>query len=427
MRSDSIFGEKVFGEKVLLTVRAKSVSACVCVVGVGFVGESLVREFSKVHKTIGYDISTARINHLRPAFSDCPNAVLSSDETVLAHGTHYLIAVPTLLGADRSVDTTHLNNAIQMVLSYARPGCTIVIESSVSVGTTRKLLGAHTDMYCGMSPERIDPGRISPAPADIAKVVSGLTPDALIQIQKLYTRAFTNIVAVSSPEVAEMTKLFENCYRMVNIAYVNEINDACLEHGIDPREMMAAAATKPYGFSSFTPGLGVGGHCIPVNPFYLFENNHDLPVLRQATKRTLARPKRMASVFHEHATKQMRKPRFTRSKPRILVAGVAFKPGQSSIEQSPAAQFLGHLRRQGCSKLSFYDPLVKQRSVTFAEKLKTPQWTAKHILDNYDAVAVCMSQEKVDMSVLDSLPEVCNTMIIHNLLHNRLRIGCSCQ
>ncbi|KAF2150171.1 nucleotide sugar dehydrogenase [Myriangium duriaei CBS 260.36] len=409
MRSDSIFCEKTVSEQVLLTLPTRPFTIpdiCVCVIGVGFVGESLVREFSTAYRTIGFDISSKRITQLRPAFNDRPNASLSADESVLAHGTHYLIAVPTLLGEDQAVDTTHLNSAIHTVLRYAKPGSTIVIESSVSVGTTRRLLGAYSDMHCGMSPERIDPGRISPAAYEIPKIVSGLTPQALDHIQQLYSRAFNKIVPVSSSEVAEMTKLYENCFRMVNIAYVNEISDACLSHGIDSGEVFSAAATKPFGFMpGFQKGLGVGGHCIPVNPFYLFENNPDLPVLRQATKRTLARPKRMATGFYALAKKQMRSSKMTKSKPRILVAGVAFKPGQSSVEQSPAAQFLNQLRRKGCSRLAFYDPLVRQRSVTYAEKLKTQHWTAKQIMEEFDAVAVCMKQEKMDLSVLEGLPE----------------------
>ncbi|KAI6912549.1 UDP-N-acetyl-D-mannosamine 6-dehydrogenase [Hortaea werneckii] len=192
-----------------------------------------------------------------------------------------LLNVPTLLKADWSVDTRHLESAIDMVTSHARPGSTIVIESSVSVGMTRQLLGAYTDRYfCGMSPERVDPGRTVPAAHDIPKVISALTPKALERMQEVYSKTFRTVVPVSKPEVAEMTKLFENCYRMINITYVNEIADACQKANIDVNELVDAAATKPFGFQAFRPGLGVGGHCIPINPFYLMANN-DLPATPQ--------------------------------------------------------------------------------------------------------------------------------------------------
>lgn len=209
--------------------------ACVCVIGVGYVGESLLAQFGSVVNAIGYDISPDRIAALRIKHINNSRIQLTNDPTDLAKGTHFLIAVPTLLRDDHSVDLECVKSAINLIITFAPPNSSIVIESSVPVGTTRRLLTPHkTAFHCGMSPERIDPGRISPTAEQIPKVVSALTPKAMKQIFALYAMVYETLVPVSKPEVAEMTKLYENCYRMVNIAYVNEIADACVGHGIDP-------------------------------------------------------------------------------------------------------------------------------------------------------------------------------------------------
>jgi len=147
-----------------------------CIVGVGYVGESLLKHFGDHYTTIGFDNSPKRIEDLQKKYSHDSNITLTTDESLLATATHYLISVPTHLKEDQSVDMTHLKGAIRLVITYARPGCTIVIESSVSVGTTRSLLQQYQDngIYCGMSPERVDPGRVESAATDISKIISGL-------------------------------------------------------------------------------------------------------------------------------------------------------------------------------------------------------------------------------------------------------------
>lgn len=227
----------------------------VCIVGVGYVGEILLKEFGSVFPAIGFDISEKRLETIKPDFARLKNVRLTSSTEVFKEATHFCISVPTLLREDKSVNTDHLIRAIAMVTANARPGSTIVIESSVSVGMTRALLGPFSSRFhCGMSPERVDPGRTLPAAHEIPKIISALTEPALLSMHKVYSQAFKTVVPVSKPEVAEMTKLFENCYRMINIAYVNEIADACERQQIDVDEVVAAAATKPFGFQSFKPG-----------------------------------------------------------------------------------------------------------------------------------------------------------------------------
>lgn len=371
--------------------------ACVCVIGVGYVGESLLKNFAGSTNCIGYDISETRIAALQSTTSS-KNVQLTTDASSLKKGTHFVIAVPTPLREDHSVNLDYVTSAIKTIVAVARPGSVIVIESSVPVGTTRRLLGPYKTIFnCGMSPERIDPGRISPSAAQIPKIIAALTPKALNAIYALYALVFETLVPVSTPEVAEMTKLYENCYRMVNIAYVNEISDACRGHGIDPQEMISAASTKPFGFQPFYPGLGVGGHCIPVNPWYLLQNNKRLPVLQLATELMLDRPSELAHRFFADCVKE------ASGTPRILVVGLGFKKGQASLSGSPAVSFAKTLSELGCAKLAFFDPSIAKADVGWMEKLDDPYWTASWIDARFDAVALCNQSDLIDISVVDNL------------------------
>ncbi|KAK5453633.1 hypothetical protein LTS15_006820 [Exophiala xenobiotica] len=375
----------------------------VAIVGVGFVGEALLREFSHVHHTIGFDISDARINDLRTKYKGEERMTLTTDETALDQATHFLISVPTLMKADHSVDVSYLKSALSTVFRHAKPGSTIVIESTVSVGTTRQLFSSVQQHFnCGMSPERVDPGRTFPAACDIPKIISGLTPSALEVIERLYSTVFNRVVPVSKPEIAEMTKLFENCYRMINIAYANEVSDACRTLGLDPNEVIDAAATKPYGFQAFRPGLGVGGHCIPVNPSYLLQTCPNLPVLEQSTKIMRERPLKLARELHSHCCSTALAS--TDLRPRILVIGVGFKPGQSVLSHSPGIDFANELQNCGCDRLAFYDPLVSQSAVPWMEKLEDDAFNPSEVAADFDVVAVCTRQHGVDFSVLEHLP-----------------------
>ncbi|KAL3421574.1 nucleotide sugar dehydrogenase [Phlyctema vagabunda] len=371
----------------------------VCVVGVGYVGTELLSAFGRVFTSIGFDVSQDRLNHIKPEFEHLEKVTLTSDASQLSRGTHYLISVPTNLHKDNSVDATHLKTAIQMVTSCARPGSTIVIESSVSVGMTRSLLAKYKGILnCGMSPERVDPGRVSPTLVEIPKVISALDAESLDNINDIYSQVFQKVVPVSRPEVAEMVKLYENCYRMINIAYVNEIADACVAKGMDPNEVIDAASTKPFGFQAFRPGLGVGGHCIPINPYYLLTNN-TLPVLEHSAQRMAGRPRKLATEIHEEHSQNLA----PHQRLRVLVVGIAFKPGQDVISCSPGLSFAAAMSDLGCESLKFYDPLVSQKNVVWMDKLETGSFNSSHLDANFDLVVICMRQTGVDFGVLGDL------------------------
>jgi nucleotide sugar dehydrogenase len=244
----------------------------VAVIGCGYVGSHLAASFGKHFRVIALDVSEARIQQLKKDDSFPSQVTFTTDANDLSEVSHFLIAVPTILKDDNSIDDSHLKAAIETVKQVASQESTVVIESSVAIGMTRALLKplmTELGLKGGMSPERIDPGRVEPAAHAIPKVVSGLddiTVGSLDSILQIYSTVFNTIVPVSRPEVAEMTKLFENCQRMVIASYANEMSDACESLNIDPYEVTSACATKPFGYLPFLPSLGVGGHCIPVNP-----------------------------------------------------------------------------------------------------------------------------------------------------------------
>ncbi|KAJ4264279.1 hypothetical protein NW762_005475 [Fusarium torreyae] len=384
----------------------------VAVIGVGFVGTGLVDSFSTKYEIMGFDISEDRLEFLRGEFSARPNVSFTSNESDLAKATHFLISVPTLLRSDKTIDLSYLRSALRRVEQWARPGCTVVIESSVSVGLTRELLGPlakANGLFAGMSPERIDPGRTEPPMRSIPKVVSGLDdviPGSLDAIVRLYGRVFDSIVPVSKPEVAEMCKLYENCQRMMCIAYANEMADACQGLGIDPFEVSRAAATKPFGYLPFTPSLGVGGHCIPVNPYYLL-SNCDFPLLEACADKMNRRPADMAKRIVGDLMgngKLMRRDSGIDMEKRVLVVGVGFKAGQDHLVNSPGLQLAKELKKLDID-VHFADSLVKQSAIPDIPRLADEEWT-KEQLETFDTIVVSFRQWGMDFDILDQVTDV---------------------
>ena len=332
----------------------------VLVVGAGYVGEQLVRSFSQHYSVFALDISEARRSSLRAQFAEHSSVrvIGSLSDSVAAQAFDLaLISVPTILRADcQSVDSAHIQAAAATVLPHARPGSTVVVESSVTVGMTRQLFAAFRarGVYVGFSPERVDPGRTSPAFEQISKVVSGIDAASLAQVQRFYEPVFASVVSVASLETAEFSKLFENCQRLMLVAYVNEMADVCASKGIDIHEVCAASATKPFGYTAFSPSLGAGGHCIPVNPWYILANC-EAPLLREAARRNQARPAEKALEIAA-AAKRIAEGRGV-SQARVLMLGLAFKPGQASLAYAPAFTAAQHLTQHGLA-VSYLDDAV---------------------------------------------------------------------
>lgn len=356
----------------------------ICIIGVGYVGEHLLEIFSKEFNVTGIDTCKEKVRKLKDKYTgfndtgqNCIKITDSFDDTLSTYDV-FLICVPTLLTATKQVDTRPLESVKKQLKGKVKKGSLIVVESSVSVEGTRQIFGEfhQKGIHVGFSPERIDPGRKLPAASDIPKVVAGIDNESTKKITDVYKHVFKRLVPVSSLECAEMSKLFENCFRMVNIAYVNEITDMCDTLGIDSAEMIAASGTKPFGFMPFYPGLGVGGHCIPVNPYYLLRDGH-LPVLEMSTKLMEERPiKKAKQLIKMHPLAK-----------RALVVGLGFKKGESLLDNSPNYEFYKELEKKW--DVTVYDPIVQKqnRRVDGIQYLLSTDFVAKH-LNKFDLIIV---------------------------------------
>lgn len=215
---------------------------------------------------------------------------------------------------------------------------------------------------------------------------------------------FDTVIPVSKPEVAEMSKLYENCQRTIAIAYANEMADACQGLGIDPFEVAHTAASKPFGYLPMYPSLGIGGHCIPVNPIY-FMSTCNLPLLQQAHERTMSRPSRIASQLLISLLEDTQRKHGATHRPSLLVVGVGFKSGQSDLSNSPGLQLLNYMRQSGEVDLMFCDPLVNQEAIPEVPKLKESSWKTD-VLRTFDAIIVAAKQPGLDLNVLETLSDV---------------------
>ncbi len=281
------------GMKEQLLSRINDRSAVIGVVGLGYVGLPLAMEFAKVgFKVIGYDISVKTCENLMQGIShiqDIPSLdvaeqvkagrfIATADESRLKECDAVSIAVPTPLSKTRDPDMSFVQAATEAIARNCHPGMLVVLESTTYPGTTREVMQPRIeaqgytvgrDVFLAFSPERVDPGNAKWHTKNTPKVVGGVTPDCVTVASALYSSCIDTVVPVSSAEAAELVKLLENTFRAVNIGLVNEMAIVCDKLGVDVWEVIDAAATKPFGYMKFTPGPGIGGHCIPLDPHYL--------------------------------------------------------------------------------------------------------------------------------------------------------------
>ncbi len=350
------------------------------VIGLGYVGLPLVVAFAEAgEQVVAVDIDLEKVariaagdSYIEDIDSDRLTAVLESIKTTtdyraLADTEAVVICVPTPLSANREPDLGPLTGASRAVGEVLRHGQLVVLESTTYPGTTRERLvpllteGSGLTVGDGLnvafSPERVDPGRTDYTLRNTPKVVGGMTPTCLERAVELYSRVCDNVVPVSTPEAAELTKLLENIFRSVNIALVNELAILCKRMGIDIWEVVDAAATKPYGFMPFQPGPGMGGHCLPVDPFYLAwrarEFDMSIEFIELAGKVNQQMPYYCVELI-EHALNDGTKP--IRGS-RIGILGVSYKGGVGDMRESPALRIMRVLRERG-AELVYHDPFV---------------------------------------------------------------------
>jgi UDP-N-acetyl-D-glucosamine dehydrogenase len=357
----------------------------VAIVGAGYVGLPLARVFADAGKRVLLvDVDADRVAMLNAGESyieDVPTEVLRPlvEQGLVAATTDYdevretdaiLVALPTPLSKQREPDLRILVTATSEIAKRLRKGHLVVLESTTYPGTTREQvqpileagsgLEAGTDFHLAFSPERVDPGREDWTTKNVPKVVGGVTEASTEAAAALYASAIDRVHPVSSPEAAELTKLLENIFRSVNIALVNELAMLCDRMGIDVWEVVEAAATKPFGFMSFKPGPGLGGHCIPIDPFYLTwkarEFGFQTEFIELAGKVNEAMPyfcRSLVSQALNHSKERSLKGS------RILVLGVAYKPDISDVRESPAVKIIGLLQNAGAD-VAYHDPHVPE-------------------------------------------------------------------
>ena len=355
-------------------------NAAVAVIGLGYVGLPLVLRFSEVgFRVIGLDIDAAKverlnrcesyIEHIKPAsIADARRRgfAATTDFSRVREADAIIICVPTPLKRHREPDLSFVLNTTDAIVPHLRPGQIVCLESTTYPGTTEEELkpriesaglAVGADVFLAYSPEREDPGNPEYAPRTIPKICSGATPACLEVAQALYGAVIDRVVPVSSTRAAEMTKLLENIHRAVNIGLVNEMKIIADRMGIDIHEVIRAAATKPFGFVPYYPGPGLGGHCIPIDPFYLTWKAREYGVDTRFIELAGEVNRRMPDWVTGKITEALSR----RGKPirgaRVLMLGVAYKKNVDDMRESPAVALMELLRAQG-AEIAYSDPHV---------------------------------------------------------------------
>jgi UDP-N-acetyl-D-glucosamine dehydrogenase len=354
------------------------------VVGAGYVGVPLAHTLAAAGRTVVLievaDDLVAALNRGESHIKDVPSTTLeplvregriraTTDYDELRNADAILIALPTPLSKQREPDLSIVVGAVEGIATRLRPGHLVVLESTTYPRTTRDVvlpilertgLEAGRDFHLAFSPERVDPGNETWAPGSVPKVIGGVTPACTERAAQLYEGAVESVHRVSTPEAAELTKLLENIFRAVNIALVNELAQLCERMGIDVWEVIEAAATKPFGFMSFQPGPGLGGHCIPIDPFYLTwkarEYDFSTEFIELAGKVNENMPYYCRSLVSQALNHGRQR---SLSGSQVLIVGVAYKSDIGDTRESPALKLIELLRQAG-AEIAYYDPFVPE-------------------------------------------------------------------
>ncbi len=358
----------------------------IAVIGLGYVGLPLAVEFAKSGlEVIGIERKLSRVsavNNAKSYIDDVPDKILQKvvrSGKLKAYQNYeeikdtqaVVICVPTPLTKNKTPDISYIVSVSENIAAFLKKGMLVVLESTTYPGTTEEVvlpilaktgLKPGEDFYLAFSPERIDPGNKKYHTGDIPKVVGGINEKSTEMAASLYKLIVPSVFKVSSPRAAEMAKLLENTFRLVNVALVDELAMLSEKIGIDIWEVIEAAKTKPYGFMPFYPGPGIGGHCIPIDPFYLLwkakEYDVDLSFIELAEKVNDSMPEYVINKI-SYALNSHKKP-INGSK--ILILGVSYKKDISDIRESPALKIISKLMKWGAN-ISYYDPFVPQISV----------------------------------------------------------------
>ncbi len=367
-----------------LLVQIAERHARIGVIGMGYVGLPLaVRAADLGFRVLGFDVSDERVallNQGQSYIGDVPAAMLerlhaaglieaTTDVARMAECDLLIICVPTPLNQTRDPDLAFIISATEAIAASLRPGQLVILESTTYPGTTHEVvqprleargLTVGKEIFLAFSPERIDPGQTSSkgwGVENTPKVVGGVTPRCTELASLFYAQITSRVVPVSSPSAAELTKLFENIFRAVNIALVNELALLCDRMGLNVWEVIDAAATKPYGFMKFTPGPGLGGHCIPIDPFYLTWKAREYDLTTRFIELAGEINTQMPRHVHDLVVRALNRQRKALNGARVILLGVAYKPDVDDYRESPALKVLDLLAQDGAEVIAC-DPHV---------------------------------------------------------------------
>jgi len=405
----------------ILKRKIRTKKAKIAVIGLGYVGLPLAMTFArKGFRVIGIDISEKRVEKITTGISYISDVTskklkgllrlkrfaVTNNFAAVRGADGVIICVPTPLRKKKTPDMSYIRNAVRKIEENIRPGQIIVLESTTYPGTTREILlpilesrglKEGKDFYLAFSPERIDPGNKFYKTENTPKVIGGISEKSTEIARLLYSRAIKDVVAVSSARSAEMVKLLENTFRIVNTALVNEIAVLCNKFNLDIWEIIDAAKTKPYGYMAFYPGPGVGGHCIPVDPLYLSwkarKYGFETKFINLASSVNESMPgyvvKRIGKIL------SARKKRIQNS--RILIAGIAYKKDVKDLRESPAIRIIELLKAKR-AKISYYDPLFPYLEIRGID-MKPIQVNAK-TLKKFDCVLLVTDHTRLNYRLL---------------------------
>lgn len=407
-------------EKLIGRLRDKS--ARVAVLGLGYVGLPLATVFAEAGFTVvGIDPDRRKVDTVcrgESHIKDVPTSQVArlvsagkltatTDFSVLREADAVSICVPTPLRKTGDPDLSFILSATDSLVEYVHAGMVIVLESTTYPGTTRELMlpklseiskmTIGKDFFLAFSPERVDPGREDWTTYNTPKVIGGITPECGEVASVWYSQALETVVPVSSAEVAEMAKLLENTFRMINIGLVNEMALMCNRLGIDVWEVIDAAATKPFGFMKFTPGPGIGGHCIPIDPLYLSWKlralSYTARFIELASEINTGMPRYVVGKIQDALNDQGKALKGS----KVLVLGVAYKPDIDDLRESPALDVIGLLRKKGADVI-YHDPFVPTLRDEDIVMVTVPD--LMEAVSSSDCVAVITSHSSYDYAAI---------------------------
>ncbi len=385
----------------------------IAVVGQGYVGLPLsIYAAENGFQVIGIDIDIKKVNALKHGKSVTEDIsdnrvnkqvlngryVVSTDYAGIENAEIVLICVPTPLSDEHQPDLSILEESLRSIARYLKKGTLVVLESTVEPGTTRNFLvpilefgsGLKRDVFeVAFSPERIDPHNKIWNLSNTPKIVAGLTTNSRKRAISFYNKFVQNLIECESLEIAESAKLLENSYRLINISFINEFSMFCEKLGIDVREVIKAASTKPYGFMPFYPSIGVGGHCIPVDPIYLSHKARELGATTRFIDLADQINQDMPGYFVGRAEEKLG----GLNNKKVLVVGVAYKPNVADVRETPVTALLGGLKNRG-AQVFWHDDLVKEWNGVKSVDLNT----------GFDLAIIASLHSYVDLTKLGATP-----------------------